>query len=354
MTGYRDLARNRDFTWLWSSQLVSELGSAMSMFTFPLIGYALTHSAVLAGLPMAGYLAGQTAALLPAGLIADRVHRKRLMLATSAVGAVVYASVVAATVLGVLTLAHLVVAAALAGAAGGFFEPTEVAAVRQVVSTEQLPTALSQNQARQHVGSLVGAPLGGLLYGIGRIVPFAVDAVSYLFAFVALSRIRADLSAPTRSGEPASSEPLLRELTAGVREIWRRSYFRVVIGNAAVINLTINAAVFVATIRMVRDHVSPAVIGLVSTSTGVAGILGALAAPWIVDRCRTGLLVCLVTWIWVPGLVVVAFWSQPLVIAASYGVAVFLNPAGNASGSAFQMAVTPEHLQARVSGASMF
>ncbi len=42
MTGYRDLARNHDFTVLWIGQTASELGSRVSMFVFPLLAYQLT------------------------------------------------------------------------------------------------------------------------------------------------------------------------------------------------------------------------------------------------------------------------------------------------------------------------
>ena len=70
----------------------------------------------------------------------------------------------------------------------GLFGPAEMSAVRTVVPTEQLPTALSQNQARQHVASLVGGPLGGALYGVTRWLPFAVDVVTYAVTWVMLGR----------------------------------------------------------------------------------------------------------------------------------------------------------------------
>ena len=47
MTGYRRLARNHDFTILWVGETISELGSTMSLFVFPLIGYHLTGSTLV-------------------------------------------------------------------------------------------------------------------------------------------------------------------------------------------------------------------------------------------------------------------------------------------------------------------
>ena len=57
---------------------------------------------------------------------------------------------------------------------------------------------------------------------------------------------------------------------------------------AALANLIVNACFFVVMLRLVRDGFQPAEIGLVSTSAGVGGILGALAAPTIIDRFATG------------------------------------------------------------------
>ena len=54
MTSYRSLSRNRDFTALWTGEAISQLGSAVSMFAFSLVGYALTGSAMLAGLADGG------------------------------------------------------------------------------------------------------------------------------------------------------------------------------------------------------------------------------------------------------------------------------------------------------------
>ena len=68
--------------------------------------------------------------------------------------------------------------------------------MRSVVTTEELPTALAQNQARQHVAGLLGAPLGGVLYAVTRWLPFAADAVTFAVSWVLLGRIRTDLSAP--------------------------------------------------------------------------------------------------------------------------------------------------------------
>ncbi len=351
MTGYRDLARNHDFTVLWVGQTISELGSRVSMFVFPLLAFQLTHSAVIASAAEALFLLGLAGVLLPAGVWVDRTDRRRVMRIASGAGVLLYASLAAAAIEGVLTVPHLLLVALLTGVAAGVFGPAEMSAVRAVVAREDLPTALSQNQARQHVASLVGAPLGGLLYGVARWLPFAADAVSFAVSWLMLGRIRTDLSAAPRTGPVRKPR---EDVVEGLRFIRSNPFFRVLLTWAALVNLAVNALFFVAILRLIQGGFAPVQIGLVETVAGVAGILGALAAPWIIDRFATGWLTILCGWAFVPLLVPLALWNQPVVVAAAVGVGLLLNPAGNAGIGAYRVAVTPEALQGRVQSTMQF
>ncbi|CAM3703202.1 MFS transporter [Nocardioides zeicaulis] len=349
MPGYRQLSQNRDFTVLWIGDTVSELGSSLSMFVFPLIAYALSGSALTAALVEAAYLGGLCATLLPAGVLADRVDRRRIMLAASATGCAAHTSLAFAGALGRLTLAHLAVVALVTGVAAGAFSPAQTSAIRTVVSTEDLPTAMSQNQARQHVASLVGGPLGGALYAVTRWLPFAVDAVSYAVACVTVSRVRTDLGAPHRR-----PEPLRRQLTEGFAFMWARPFFRVLLGWSSMTNLVVNALFFVVVLRMVQAGVPAAQIGLVSTAAGVGGLVGAALAPTLIDRLPTGRLTVLVGWACCLPLVPLAFSASPWTACACTFLLLLLNPVGNAGIGSYRMAVTPDHLQGRVGSTSQF
>jgi MFS family permease len=347
--GYRQLSKNRDFTVLWIGDTASELGSALSMFVFPLIAYALSGSALVAALVEAAYLGGLCATLLPAGVLADRVDRRRIMLASSATGCLAYTSLAVAGALGALTLPHLVAVALVSGVAAGAFNPAQMSAIRSVVSTEDLPTALSQNQARQHVASLLGGPLGGTLYAVTRWLPFAVDAVSYAVACVTVSRVRTDLSAPHRR-----SEPLRQQLTEGFRFMWARPFFRTLMVWSSLTNLVVNALFFVVVLRMVAGGVPAAQIGLVSTAAGVGGILGAMAAPSLIHRLPTGRLTVLIGWACCLPLVPLTLSDSVATACVSTFLLLLLNPVGNAGISSYRMAVTPVHLQGRVGSTSQF
>ena len=351
MTGYRELARNHDFTILWVGETISELGSTMSLFVFPLLGYHLTGSTAVAALLEGAGLLGMVAMMLPAGLLADRFDRRRLMIGASGTGALLYGSLAVAGALGSLTVPHLAAVALLTGIAQGVFQPAQMAAIRRVVTTDELPTAFSQNQARQHVASLIGGPLGGALYAVRAWAPFAVDAISYCISCLTLSRIRTDLRPQPREGAPTRP---LHQVKEGYRFIRRQPFFRTLMIWAALNNLVINACFFVVMMRLVREGVEPARIGLVSTAAGIGGILGALAAPYVIDRLRTGALTVIVGWMCVLPLIPLMWWSTTWAASASVFTILLINPAGNAGIGAYRAAMTPDDLQGRVGSALSF
>ncbi|NEE53657.1 MFS transporter, partial [Streptomyces sp. SID8455] len=65
--------------------------------------------------------------------------------------------------------------------------------LRRIVPKEQIATATAQGMGRDMVAQLVGAPLGGLLYAMGRWIPFLFDAVSFLFVTLGSLLIRRPL-----------------------------------------------------------------------------------------------------------------------------------------------------------------
>ncbi|GAA2129377.1 MFS transporter [Nocardioides bigeumensis] len=348
---FRELARNHDFTVLWVGQTVSELGTRISMFVFPLIAYAVTGSVLWAGLVGSAELVGLTAALLPAGVLADRVDRRLVLRCSAAAGALSFGSLTGAALLGAVTLPHLMAVAVVSGAAAGVFMPTELAAVRTVVPREQLPAALSQNQARQHVAALVGGPVGGALYGVARWLPFLVNTVTFAFSWLMLGRLRTDLSPAPR---PAQKRSAVADLREGASYAAKHPLFRTLTIWSCLTNLTMNVLFTVAVLRLVEGGVDPLHIGLVETVAGGSGILGAVLAPWLIDRVPTGWLTIAIAWSPLPLVVPMAIWAHPAVVAAALGCVLVLNPAGNAGMSSYRISVTPDALVARVQSATQF
>lgn len=386
MPGFRTLARNRDFSILWAAQTISELGTRVSGFVFPLLGFALSGSAFWAATAEAAQLLGIVVMLLPAGLLADRFDRARLMRFAAVLGLIAYGSLAAAGAVGRLTLTHLIVAALVAGIGAGLFTPAEASAVRTLVSEEGLPVAYSQIQAREHIASLLGGPVGGALYGLTRWLPFVCDAVSYALMWAMLGRLRTPLPGlaavsggsavrgatqnpqppatasahprrPTRSttsAPPPWRRGPLDEIAAGLRFSWSTPFFRVLLIWSPLMNLVGNALALVAILRLVQAGVTPGVIALVEVASGLAGIVGAVIAPWLIEHTRTGMLSVVLGWCAVPMVIPLAIWNSPAVVAAMMALILVVNPAGNAGIGAYRTAITPPELLGRTQSAMRF
>jgi MFS family permease len=345
------LWRNRDYLTLWTGQTISAVGSSMSTFVFPIAGYALTGSTTQAALAGTSYLVGSVATRLPAGALVDRWNRRVVMAVSAGGGALLYGALVADILLGRLTLLHLLVVALLTGVAAAFLEPAESAAVREVVPTEQLPAALSQNEARQHAARLVGPPVGGLLYAAARWMPFLADAVSYLVAAAAVLTVRSPLAAPERGPQRTR---ILGEVTEGLRFLMSRSFFRAVAASATLINFAITALFLVLTLKLLRAGVHPAAIGVIETVGAVAGIAGAVVAPFLVRRVPSGRIVALGCLLLPAGLAPMALTNNVAVISGLLAVAMVGVPAINSATFSYLLAVTPDRMQGRVSSGLMF
>lgn len=346
------LWRNHDFMILWTGETVSQLGSSMSFFVFPIIGYSITGSTTQAALALTAFAFGSIVLRLQAGALIDRWNRKKVLLLSNVAGVLLYGSLVIALAFGHLTLAHLIAVAFLTGVAAGFHGPAEQAAIRAVVPARQLATAFSQNQARQHVAALVGPPLAGLLYAVSRSIPFLVDTVSFAVTAITTTRIRAPLSAPAR--EPASARSMRREIAEGLRFLMSRGFFRATVVFATVVNFGANALFLVLTLKLLQAGVHPAAIGTVDTIGAVSGLCGSMLAPSLIKRVPTGLVSIGTSALIVVASIPMAFTNNVVFIGLLLALALIGNPAGNAAVSSYLVAVTPDRLQGRVSSALGF
>src|SRR5262245_38654169 len=142
------LGRNRDFVLLWTGQAVSMLGSRVTSIAYPFLVLSLGYTAGDAGL--VGFVAALPYLLfqLPAGVLVDRVDRKRLMIVCDVIRGVALASLVVTVVLGTANLAQIAIVAFVEGAMFVVFTAAERSAIANVVEPDQLTAALSMNEAR--------------------------------------------------------------------------------------------------------------------------------------------------------------------------------------------------------------
>ncbi|ASW54083.1 MFS transporter [Plantactinospora sp. KBS50] len=345
----RPLWRNRSFNLLWGSQTLSDLGASMSALAIPLLVLALTGSPVQAGAVGTVLAVTRLVCRLPAGVLADRVDRRRTLLACDAVRIVGYVFLGVTILTGHVSLTAVIAVAVLDAACAVLFGTVEHAALASLVGREQLPDAVARNEARLHGTALAGPPLGGLLFGLGRSLPFLADAVSYLLSFVGVLLIRDPMQQP-RTQAPRGHAT---ELAEGIRFALGDRFLRAVLLVAPPLNMGISGVVFALIVILQRHHVPPALIGTVETIIAAGGLVGAFAAPALQRRLRMPVLVVSICWAAV-GLLALAAPLSSILAAVPVAAVLLLSPACNAALFGYQAAITPDRLQGRVVSVIIF
>ncbi|HYN97496.1 MAG TPA: MFS transporter [Pilimelia sp.] len=340
------LARNRGYRLLWTGQAVAEFGHHASTIALPLLVLALTGSAAASGLVLGTIAAAQLVVGLPAGALADRWDRKRLMLACEAAQALALGSLVAALWWGTATVPHLVAVAAVMGVCTALFEPAEDATLAALVPADQLGTAVAMNSARTSLGQLTGTAAGGFLFAAARVLPFVVDAVAHVVAFVALAFVRV----PARARRPAPIRQLGAEMAAGLRWVWRHRRIRFTALCAVVLNLFFSAFHLVVIVLAQGRGVPAGEIGVMAAMLGGGGVLGALAAPYLQRVLSPYAAVIAVFWALVLLTPLTVLTRSGYVIGALFAAMALLAPTANTSIVTQQLTSTPDELRGRLGG----
>lgn len=339
------LRRNRDFLLLWGGVGLTLLGARACVVAYPFLVLWKTGEARDAGLVGFAGLLPNLLVQLPAGALVDRWDRRRLMIVCD-IGAVLVAGSVAAAVLADrIGLAHLVAAAFAESTLAVFYQLAERAAVRHVVPAEQLSAALGQNEARWRAAGLLGQPLGGLLYTAARWAPFLFSAVTHVLSLLALLPIRTRL----QSEPDGPRAPLVAELREGLVWTWRRRFLRVLVSLIAGTNLLFQV-ISLALVLIVRENGGSATtLGLVTAVGGIGGTVGALTGMRVARRVPLRAVAAGGTALWAVLVPVLALTGSPVLLGAVMAAMAYVGGLTNVAGGVYQVTITPERMQGRVS-----
>ncbi|MFI8524661.1 MFS transporter [Promicromonospora sukumoe] len=336
------LRRNTAYLLLTTGRFAQAIGAGVGTFAIPLLAFEVTGSVGQAGLISGIGQAGALLATLPAGVVADRVNRRALLLIAAATGTVLWATVVAAGLVGTLGAWHL--AAVLFGSSmvSAFVNPASGGALRAVVPATQMANAMAVNQGRMAAVALFAGPVGGFLYGMAHVLPFVASVLGHLIEVVAVSFVRKPLN-----GERTLRSHPLADLREGLRFVGAVPLFRAVLVLITLLNLTAIALVVAVNLELVRTGTDPRLIGLVDACAGVSMLAGAIVAGPIVRRTRVGRLGLLAIGTLAAALVVMALAPSYWVFVSMLAVGVFLYPALNAGFTGYLTVIVPDRMMGR-------
>jgi len=339
------LRKYRHFRRLWAGQVVSGLGSQLTLVAVSFQAYTLTRSTFIVGLIGLAQLVPLLAGALWGGALADAVDRKRILVLTQmAMATAVGGLVVNASVSHPAVWPLFVCTAAGAGFQGVDW-PARRAALPMLVGEQDVTAAIALQTAIQQLALVAGPALAGLLIAtVGLNAVYAIDVATFSVALAAVALL--PVLVPSGGGTPMG----LRSMTEGFRHLRQERLL------SATYWIDLNAMIF----GMPRA-VFPAlgiglfgggagVVGLLYAAPGAGALLGSLFTGWCsrVHHQGRAIAVCVVTW----GLAIALFGIVPvlwigLTLLALAGAADVVSAVFR---QAVQQRAVPEHLQGRLSG----
>jgi MFS family permease len=339
------LHRNRDFVLLQISQLVSSGGSQITAIAYPLLVLSLTGSSAKAGLVAFARILPTALLGLPAGVLADRWNRRRLMIAANALRAVAVGALAVLLVLDELAFWVIPVVAFVEGVGTSVYAKASAGAFRAVVPTPQLPGAVAVVTGREAAVMLATPPLGGALFGLARALPFVVHAVSYAVSTVLLLAMRT----PFQEQREADAAPLRTQVAEGIRFLWHHPFLRTMAFLFGLANF-VGPGVLLAIVVIGNDEgLTGGQVGLLVSAWGGAILLGSFLSPVIRRRLPVRGILLLELWTW-SGCALFLVWPNVYVLTASIVPTGLAIPSTDSVVRSYELTLTPDRILGRVEG----
>ena len=336
----------RGFRWLLASSWVTFLGDGITLAAGPLLVASQTLN------PLAVAMAALLQRLpwlifgLYAGVVADRVSRRAIVITTGIVRVTILALLIASIVTHRVDTAVVLAALFLFGVNETFAETATTTLAPMLVDKRDLGTANSRTFAGMIVGSqLAGPPIGAALFAAGMALPFISETVCVLAGVLLITRIQL----PARAGRVRRTR-VRDDIREGWRWLWAHAAVRTLAITIFAFNITFGAAWSVL-VLYARERLGVGAIGfgLITTAAAVGGLAGTVSYGWLERHVRLGVIMrggliietlthlalALTRWMWLA-----------LIIFTIFGAHAFIW--GTTSTSVRQRAV-PTEFQGRVS-----
>ncbi len=361
---------------LWTASVVSNLGDGVAMIAYPWLASAVTRNPVLIALIAIAQKIPWLVFTLPAGVITDRVDRRKIMTSTSMFRAVLTLGVAVVVFLNQDVLPSpddiasgafvesnltvyltLVVSALLFGFAEVLYDNAAQTILPAIVEPDGLERANGRLWGAEMVmNQFAGPPLGSVLIAVMFAVPFFFDAGTFaisaalIFALSGVFRIEteAELAGKDRDG-------FWEEIKEGVRWLWAHPLLRPM----AIILGLINGmfALMFATMVLFAQEVL-----LVTTTTfaflmmagAIGGVLGSVVAPKISEKLGSGTSLYITLIVQTLSALVVGFATHWLIAAVMFVFTAFTGVLWNVITVSLRQTIIPDHLLGRVNSVYRF
>lgn len=333
---------------LLTSSGLSNLADGVFKLALPLVAIRYTQEPVLiAGLSLVLSLPWLLFAL-QAGALADRLDRRKIMLAANIARAILLAGVAVSVGLGVESIWVLYAVALCIGTTETLYDTSAQSILPQIVNRSQLSRANGRLYAAEMTANqFIGPPLGGILVAAGAVIAFAVPAGLWIIAVGMLFLVRGNFRVSREN--PAS---MRSEIMVGLRFLWKTKVLRTLAFMTGLFNLTSSAVFAIFVLYAVGPtsamKLTDAQVGLLFTTTAIGSLIGSFLAERIeraIGRSRSLIIAIL------GGAVLIitpAFTTNPFIIGAAFLIGGLCIVLWNVVAVSLRQTITPDQLLGRV------
>jgi predicted MFS family arabinose efflux permease len=263
----------RDFRLMWFGACVSSIGTWMQIVAQSWLVYRLSHSAFLLALDQ--FLGGIPIFLfsLIGGVVADRVERRRVLLASQYVQLLCAGLLTVMVATGMVHVWHILCLSFVAGLAQAFGGPAYLALIPSLVEREDMPNAIALNSIQFNMAVMIGPALAGqALAKLGEKWCFGLNAISFLAPIISLSIISA------RFLPQKTTDSLFSSLKQGIKFVRQQQAMGAIIVLAfCVTGLSMPMRTYIPVFVQDIFHRGPETYGDLLSLMGLGSICGSLA-----------------------------------------------------------------------------
>ncbi len=277
--------RNRHFVLLWTGQLISTIGDALTSLAAGIIVFQVTHSILNVGIMLMVTSIPALGFGLVAGVFVDRFDRQTIMLASIVLRAALVAAIpLSLSLTGNILWLYVIVL--LSASVQQFFDPANDSVLPEIASDEELAAANSLMAIAQFGSTAIGFALAGLLIGTSQEVVFYLDAATFLFAGLMISLVAIK---PLEVHERTTVGHVIRNLGVGARYIWATPLLRSTVALRTPVMMVFGLQnVLLLPFAITVLHASEFEYGLQEGITSIGFVVGSLLMAHYAQRLREG------------------------------------------------------------------
>ncbi|MDV3292822.1 MAG: MFS transporter [Nitrososphaerales archaeon] len=288
---YGKLFRDRSFGSLWLAQLISQSGDAVFDVALLWLVLVTTGSVALVGVTQAAVLLPSVLAGPIAGVYADRLNRRNLMIASNLVQGVVTAVLSVLYLAGALNFPFLILLVLLLYTAAQFFRAANGAIIPRIVARENLGAANGLFTLTTSANQLASYTVGGvILAAVGAVASITYDSLTFFLAAALLSFIARSYGQSRAEGAPAPLNPGFRkEFREGLAYVKQSRLFLELIVFGILVNF-LGGGIAALTAPYVRNglHGDALAYGILLSSFALGAIVGSVLLGKVNFRVYVG------------------------------------------------------------------